>query len=164
MNRELVNIISEQTGILLYNVKTMILTCDMDFRLCGQPVWKHVYHALHSCDQWFINPQKYIEPPFHEPGLNSLDANSEKVLSKEELLKYYESVKAKISGYLHSLTDEMLGSGPEGCKHSRLALILGQFRHLYAHLGNINCTTIIETGEWPKVVGLDADFSKGLYE
>lgn len=164
MNKELVNIISKQTDILLYNVKTMILTCNLNYCLCGQPVWKHVYHMLHSCDQWFINPNKYTEPPFHEPGLNSLDEHSEKTLSRDQLITYYESIRTKLAGYLNSLTDEMLVLPPERCKHSRLALILGQFRHLYAHLGNINCTTIIETGEWPRVVGMDADFSKGLYE
>ncbi len=38
-------------------------------------------------------------------------------------------------------------------------MILGQFRHLYAHLGNINATTILRTGQWPRVVGLEGDLS-----
>jgi hypothetical protein len=118
------------------------------------PIWKHVYHMLHSCDQWFISPFEYSkEPDFHEPNLNSLDIPSEKILSREQLLSYLGDVKAKIIAYIDALTDEMLYEIPSGCVSNRLGLILSQYRHFYAHLGNINATTIIETGEWPRVVG-----------
>ena len=58
----------------------------------------------------------------------------------------------KINQYLDTLSDEMLYEKPNGCNYTRLALVLGQYRHLNCHLGNINCTTIIETGEWPRVL------------
>lgn len=165
MHETLVGIITEQTVILLHNVKTSILTCDMDYVLCDMPIWKHVYHALHSCDQWFINPDNYnTEPPFHEQGLNSLDTKNNTTLSQETLLAYYEHIRSKTLDYLAGLDDELLCKKPDGCQHSRMALILGQFRHLYAHLGNINATTIIQSGQWPRVVGLDGILSKGLYE
>lgn len=164
MSRQLIRIISEQTEILLFNVGTTIETCDMDFMLCGMPVWKHLYHALHSCDRWFINPGRYQEPPFHVPGLNSLDAESAKKLSRGELSEYYVQVRSKVMDFLDTLEDEQLAEAPEDCPFSRLALILGQYRHLCFHLGNINGTTILQTGLWPRVVGLDGDFSKGLYE
>ena len=165
MGREITKIITDQTIILLHNVKTAILTCDPEYVLCGMPVYKHAYHALHSCDQWFINPDCFhTEPPFHEPGLNSLDINSGKVLSREALLDYYEHVRQKTLAYLDSLDDASLINKPEGCRYTRIALILGQYRHLYAHMGNINATTMIKTGMWPRVVGLDSDLSKGLYE
>ena len=38
---------------------------------------------------------------------------------------------------------------------------MGQMRHFYAHLGNINATPIIETGKWPRVVGMSG-LEKGL--
>jgi hypothetical protein len=165
MGRELVETIAGQTVILFHNMKTAILTCDLDFILCGMPVWKHVYHALHSCDQWFINPDGFhTEPSFHEPGLNSLDVKSSTVLSREMLLEYYEYVRCKTLGYLKSLDDDSLHQEPDGCRFNRMALILGQYRHMYAHLGNINATTILATGEWPRVAGLDGDLNKGLYE
>lgn len=165
MGREIVEIIAGQTIILLHNVKTTILTCDLDYMLCSMPVWKHVYHALHSCDQWFVNPDNYrTEPPFHEPGLNSLDVTSGTALSRETLLDYYEHIRQKTVSYLQTLDDESLIQKPDGCRHTRMALILGQYRHLYAHLGNINATTMIQTGMWPRVAGLDGDLTKGLYE
>ncbi len=164
MSRKLVEEITEQTAIALHNVKTTIETCDLDFVLCEMPVWKHLYHTLHSLDMWFINPERYDEPPFHEPNLNSLDIKSEKTLSRERLSTYFGSIQIKINKYLNSLTDEMLEQRPQGCKFTRMALILGQYRHLYCHIGNINCTTIIKTGKWPRVVGLDGDLTKGLYE
>ena len=164
LNRVLVEEIKKQTTILLHNLDTTIQTCNLGFVLCEMPIWKHLYHTLHSIDRWFINPDRYEEPSFHVPNLNSLDIQSEKILTRDELSNYFESIKNKINQYLDTLSDEMLYEKPNGCNYTRLALVLGQYRHLNCHLGNINCTTIIETGEWPRVVGLDGDLKKGLYE
>ena len=164
LSKELVKLITAQTEIMFHNLETAIKTCNLNFVLCDLQLWKHVYHTLHSCDQWFVNPDKYEEPDFHEPNLNSLNTLSEKVLCKNDLLDYFNLVKSKVFKYLSQLDDELLNQPPLGCKHSRLTLILGQFRHLNCHLGNINCTTIIETGRWPKVVGLSDDLSEELYE
>lgn len=164
MERNLINAITKQTEILFANVETTIATCDLDYVLCDMPIHKHVYHTLHSLDRWFINPNDYIEPSFHEPGLNSLDIESSKTLSREELNFYFDTIKSKIYSYLGSLTDDMLYTKPVNCPYTVLELILGQYRHLDCHLGNINCTTIINTGKWPRVVGLDGDLTKGLYE
>ena len=101
------------------------------------------------------------------PNLNSLDVPSEKALSREELLLYLESIRTEIFGYLDGLTDEMLYEVPTGCTHNRLAMILSQFRHFYAHLGNINATTILATNRWPRVVNLSGKSGKsaeGLFE
>lgn len=167
MENELVQAIRKNAEVMFTNADIMLKTCDPDYILCDMPVWKHVYHMLHSCDQWYINPHEYTEPDFHEPNLNSLDIPSEKVLSKEELARYLDAIRTKILAYLDSLTDEMLYEIPNGCKHNRLNLILSQTRHFYAHLGNINATTIIETNQWPRVIGLTGKSGKsteGLYE
>ena len=164
---ELIKSIRKQTEVLFYNANIMLKTCNLDFVLCDMPVWKHVYHTLHSCDQWYINPKHYSEPDFHEPNLNSLDINSKKVLSREDLLQYLEKIRIKILEYLDSLTDDMLYDIPPDCKCNRLTLILSQMRHFYAHLGNINATTIIETNKWPRVIGTSGSSGvsiEGLYE
>lgn len=154
MERRLIETIKASTEIMFHNFYVTLVTSNMDYILCGMPIWKHCYHALHSCDQWFINPTQYEEPPFHEEGLNSLDYMGNKILSREELLEYFETVKAKIMNYLDNLNDYDLYENPEGYKHNRLECIIGQMRHFYCHLGNINATTIIETGKWPRVVGM----------
>lgn len=144
MRKELVSNIRKQTEVLFTNAEIMLKTCNLDYILCDMPIWKHVYHMLHSCDQWFINPNEYTEPDFHVPNLNSLDIPSEKTLSREQL---YEV--------------------PNGCVSNRLGLILSQYRHFYAHLGNINGTTIIETNRWPRVIGTSGKSGKsteGLFE
>ena len=143
MERRLTESIKATTEIMFHNFYVTLVTCDMNCILCDMPIWKHCYHTLHSCDQWFINPTQYEEPPFHETGLNSLDYMGEKVLSREELLAYFEQVKTKILNYLDSLNDENLYEKPDGYKHIRLECIMGQMRHFYCHLGNINATTII---------------------
>ena len=166
--KELVNHIRRQTEIMFVNADIMLKTCNLDFLLCDMPIWKHVYHMLHSCDQWFISPFEYDkEPDFHEPNLNSLDFPSEKVLSREQLTSYLETVKEKILGYIDTLTDERLYEIPKGCASNRLGLILSQYRHFYAHLGNINATTIMETNKWPRVIGTSGKSGKsseGLFE
>ncbi|MBR4049092.1 MAG: hypothetical protein IKK09_01200 [Clostridia bacterium] len=167
MADELVNAIKQNVNALFTNADIMLQSCDMDYILCDLPVWKHVYHTFHSLDQWFINPKKYSEPDFHIEGLNSLNEFSEISLSREQLSDYLESIKTKINAYLETLNDDMLSEIPTGCKTNRLGLILSQLRHFYAHLGNINATTIIETNKWPRVVGITGKSGKstsGLFE
>ncbi len=167
MEFELIHTIKLNTEVLFANANITLQTCNLDFILCDMPIWKHAYHMLHSCDQWYINPNKYAEPDIHVTNLNSLDIESEKTLSRDELLLYLCSIKTKIIKYLDTLTDEMLYDIPSGCKSNRLGLILSQFRHFYAHLGNINATTITETNKWPRVIGTSGKSGKsteGLYE
>ena len=154
MKRELVETIKASTKIMFHNFYVTLVTCDMNYILCDMPIWKHCYHALHSCDQWFINPTKYDEPPFHEEGLNSLDCISDKSLSRDDLLEYFEKVNNKIMNYLDNLNDADLYEKPDGYNHNRLECMIGQMRHFYCHLGNINATTIIRTNKWPRVVGM----------
>lgn len=167
MDNELVASIRKLTEIMFVNADIMLQTCDLNYILCDMPIWKHVYHMLHSCDQWFINPNEYTEPEFHVPGLNSLDIPSEKTLTRDQLTTYLEAVKDKIMAYVDSLTDEQLYEVPNGCKLNRLGMMLSQYRHFYAHLGNINATTIIETNKWPRVVNAEGKCGKsteGLWE
>lgn len=167
MANELVKNIKKQTEVLFVNADIMLKTCNLDYILCDMPIWKHVYHMLHSCDQWFISPNEYTEPDFHVPNLNSLDIPSEKTLSREQLSVYLETVKNKIMAYVDSLTDDKLYEIPIGCQSNRLGLILSQYRHFYAHLGNINATTIVETNRWPRVIGTSGKSGKsteGLFE
>ena len=168
MKYELVSNIKRQTEVMFVNAERMLKTCNLDFVLCDMPVWKHVYHMLHSCDRWFIIPiECEKEPAFHEPNLNSLDIPSEKALSIEQLSDYLETVRTKIMSYLETMTDEKLYEIPKGCASNRLGLILSQYRHFYAHLGNINARTIMETNEWPRVIGTSGKSGKsteGLFE
>lgn len=151
---ELVENIRNQTSVLFVNADIMLRSCDLNLDLCGMPLWKHAYHMLHSCDQWYISPFEYDkEPEFHEPDLNSLDIPSTKTLSLEVLSAYLEAVREKIMTYFDGLTDEMLYEIPTGCTSNRLGLILSQYRHFYTHLGIINSVTMAKTGKWPRVVG-----------
>ncbi len=105
---ELVLTIKKQTEVMFTNADIMLKTCDLNLVLCDMPIWKHIYHALHSLDRWFINPYEYSEPDFHEENLNSLDIPSDKELSYEQLEGYLEEIKNKTINYVDSLTDEML--------------------------------------------------------
>ena len=96
---------------------------------------------------------------------------NKKVLSRELLIDYFESIQEKIMEYLSSLSDADLYEKPDGCAYNRLSLILGQFRHFHCHMGNINATTIYNTNQWSKVAGMywldkieDCKDIKDLYE
>jgi hypothetical protein len=157
MKNSLVEIITRQINILFQNMQiTLDEITDMQLvpQISDMPVWKHVYHTLHSLDQWFINPNRYKEPDFHIDKLNSLFDSSDKSLSKEELQSYFDSVKEKINKYLAELTDDDLAYCPEGYNFSRLELILGQIRHLSYHIGLIHCFIRSESGKWPAFMNL----------
>jgi hypothetical protein len=119
-----------------------------------QPVWKHVYHMLHSLDQWLINPYRFNEPAIHEEGLNNLDVPSCKILTRGEIMDYFSGTKTKILDYLSKLRDEELLKYPEGCGYTRFTLILAQHRHLHTHMGMLMGFIVSETGKWPAVLGL----------
>ena len=146
---ELVKIIRETVGPNFRNIRTSIQTYDRNAMCCSAPCWRWAYHALHSADRWFINPCRYDEPPFHEEGLDNPDRPASAVLSDEQLLAYLDQIEKKTYDYLDSLTDDMLSACPEGCSHTRLELVLRQFRHLSFHTGMLNGQTAAATGEFP---------------
>ena len=84
------------------------------------------------------------------PGLEDIDRPADIHVTEKQIEAYYDAVAAKSRRYLELLTDEMLAEPAEGI-YSRLDLILGQFRHVYGHLGNINAITIQDTGKWPRM-------------
>jgi hypothetical protein len=146
--------IKNDMNVVFYNLRACLLTCDMDAEFSGLPIWKHVYHTLHSLDRCFINPEIYTEPPFHQPYLNNLSVMPNGFsLSKDDLLEYCKDINVKLSDYLDSLDDEMLLQIPEKCDSDRLTLILGELRHLFLHIGIINAVTVMNTGKWPFMGG-----------
>ena len=71
------------------------------------------------------------------------------VLSDAELLAYLDQVEKKTYDYLDTLTDEMLYECPQNCEHTRLELVLRQFRHISFHTGMLNGQTAVATGKFP---------------
>ena len=152
-------IIAEQTKRALWEIKNVI-DCVPDSlwnkEYCDMPLWKHIYHTLHSLDLWFINPRdkNYFEPSIHSENLNNLDAVSSKTLSRNDIDNYFNQIRIKIDKYISNLTDEELLDFPENCEYTKFTLILAQFRHLHTHMGMIMGFIIDDTGLWPNVLGL----------
>ncbi|MCC8122303.1 MAG: hypothetical protein LIO58_02010 [Oscillospiraceae bacterium] len=161
-------IISDQTERALWEVGNVI-SCiphsiwDDDYY--DMPLWKHVYHMLHSLDLWFINPRdKYFaEPPIHELGLNSLDGVSSKHLDRTEVMTYFEAVRDKIMCYVAGLDDEELMEMPVDCEYTKFTLIVAQFRHLHTHMGMIMGFIVAKTDRWPYIVGLENEIPPGRF-
>ncbi|WP_455716037.1 hypothetical protein [Anaerosporobacter sp.] len=164
----LVVIIEDQTRRALWEVKNVIdcIPNELWNKLyCEMPLWKHVYHMLHSLDLWFINPRdiNFQEPSFHEKDLNNLDVTSEKRLTREDLDSYYNQTAEKIRHYIDDLQDNELLEMPANCDYTKFTLILAQFRHLDSHMGMIMGFIIDDTNQWPRVVGLEKEIPQGDY-
>lgn len=150
-------IIKDETNRALWEVRNVISCVGDDMwneLYCQMPLWKHIYHMLHSLDRWFINPSYYVEPAIHEPELNNLDFISSKCLSVKEIDEYYLFIEKKIKDYLDNLTDDMLLAKPNNCEYDRFTLIMAQHRHLHSHMGMIMGFIIAKTDKWPYVLGL----------
>lgn len=69
----LIEVITEQTRTLFGNIQETFDAISNDQKnklIIDAPLWKHIYHMLHSLDQWFINPYLYDNPDFHEYGID----------------------------------------------------------------------------------------------
>lgn len=162
--KELINIIKDTVVPNFMNIRTSIRSYDRDALCCGAPCWRWAYHALHSADKWFINPNVYEEPSFHRDGMDNPDNPTDVILSDEELLTYLDSIEKKTLDYLDTLTDEMLYEKPEGCRFTRMELVLRQYRHLSFHTGMLNGQTAIATGSFPMWVSDQASYiDDGIY-
>lgn len=163
------SILADQTKRALWEVQNVISCVPSncwDKEYCQAPLWKHIYHMLHSLDLWLINPRdsQFKEPPFHEKNLNDLDTPSCKQLGQCEINRYFCQIQNKITDYLHTLQDDALLEKPQGSEYTRFTLILAQHRHLHTHMGMIMGFIIAETGLWPKVIGLEGEIPSGGYE
>lgn len=162
---DMTDVIRDMTYGLMDNYRRAILTCDLNKKLYNQPSWKHIYHALYWFDYWCCTPEKYIGAAFHCDNLHSLDIESDVIVTQEELLHYFEIVKAKTADYLKKLTEDKLNEIAKNCNgKSRFECILGQFRHVGFHLGNVNAMTIESTGKWPYVAAREGDYTQDLFE
>lgn len=105
----MVCMIREQPQRALWEVKN-VMDCVPDSSwnklYCEMPLWKHIYHMLHSLDLWYMNPRdiNYCEPDFHEEGLNNLNIISHKQCSREDMNLYYQKIKHKIECYVSTQT------------------------------------------------------------
>lgn len=162
------DIIQNLTDKALWEVKNVIDCVPdnlWDKCYCEMPLWKHVYHMLHSLDLWFINPRdkNFTEPLIHEKDLNNLDAFTEKKITRDEINQYFRDISTKIKNYVLITKDEELLIAPENCEYTRFTLILSQFRHLHSHMGMIMGFIIEDTGNWPRVLGLERPIPSEQY-
>ena len=156
--KTMVEVIRRQSEQLFDNIGYVLDYTDDDLLarpICRWPLWRQIYHLLHSMDQWFINPFSYTER--HPDGAMIRAINTPvdaKPFSRAELREYRGQVEEKIRTYLAGLTDAQLLEYPEDCPVSRLDLILGQFRHVMYHVGMLHGCLVVETGEIPEYRGL----------
>ena len=85
-------------------------------------------------------------------------------VTDEELINYLDSIEQKTLKYLDSLTDNMLYEKPDGCRYTRIELVLRQFRHISFHTGMLNGQTALATGQFPMWVSETGKYvDDGLY-
>ncbi len=162
---EIIRQIASQQEINFINVKDQILFADLETIFDGENNSRYIFHYLHSMDRFFINPMDYVyegEKLFGIPeNLSVIDparagyvSDKSIVISREQLLNYFEYVKSKIESYFEKLTAAELLEKPKDCDYTRLELILGQFRHLMWHVGLSSAVTFTSKKEWNAFTGL----------
>ena len=164
MGSTLVKIIKDQTEILLKNLEVQINEAPLEVMLDNVNNSRFLFHAIHSLDRYFINPHHYKYEVENLIGIDEnlsiisesregYDAAPSLVIERQKLLEYFNFVKAKIFSYLDNLTDEQLAEKPEDCPHTKLALILGQYRHLMFHSGLSEAVNFDANGTWLEYTG-----------
>ena len=164
MEKTLVKIITEQTEILFKNLEVQLKEADLERMFDNVNNSRYLFHTLHSLDRYFINPYRYEYKMDEQLGLDeSLSIIDEKregyieapgvVIEREKLLEYFNFVKEKIFSYLAALSDSDLSEKPEGCPHTKLALVLGQYRHLMFHVGLSEAVNYEANGTWLEYTG-----------
>lgn len=162
---EIIRQIKNQTEINFINIQEQIEVADLEAIFDGVNGSRYIFHNLHSMDRFFINPTEYVyegEKLFGIPeNLSVIDPSREGyvsdksiVISREQLLNYFEHVKGKIESYFEKLTAEELLEKPKDSDYTRLELILGQFRHLMWHVGLSSGITFCSKKEWNQFTGL----------
>ena len=160
----LVNIIAEQTQILFKNLDDQINGAELASLLENVNNSRYLFHMIHSMDKYFINPYMYTYEAQQAGGIvenYSIISQSRDgyipddgfVIPRETLIAYSGYVKQKIMRYLDNLTDADLAQKPENCPHTKLALILGQYRHAMMHCGMSETFTFDKTGTWLPYTG-----------
>lgn len=162
----IIAIIQEQVIRSLWEINNVITCIDDDLwnkEYAHMPLYKHVYHTLHSLDLWLINPRdsSYQEPSIHTEHLNNLDVVTSQSLSKEDIHHYFLDIEKKIQDYLMNLKADDLLCYPENCEYTRLTLIIGQLKHLHTHMGMLMGFMIQDQDIWPVTLGLEKDMPDG---
>ena len=164
--QEIIRQIKKQQEINFLNIKEQIEKADLETVFDGVNNSRFIFHNLHSMDRFFMNPIGYVyqgEKLFGIPEnlsvISSKREGYEKdtsiVISRKQLLDYFDHVKAKIENYLDNLTAEELLLKPEGCEYTRFELILAQFRHMMWHVGCSSAITFASKNEWNEFTGLN---------
>ncbi|MCQ2593162.1 MAG: hypothetical protein MJ188_10315 [Treponema sp.] len=162
---ELIRQIKEQQEINFKNVEAQILCADLETVFDGENNSRYIFHYLHSMDRFFMNPADYVyegDSLFRiNEDLSIIDSNrvgyiedKSIVISRQQLLDYFNFVKAKIQNYFETLTVEQLMEKPADCEYTRLEFILAQFRHLMWHVGVSSAITFNSKGQWNEFTGL----------
>ena len=158
MQESFINTISIQAKQVFRNIQSVFDYVDDDILsagLCKWPLWRQLFHMLHSMDQWFISPFEYEDGWENGHQINALNTEIDMpAISRKELLSFFLRVEAKVEDYLTGLTDSDLFETPTECRFTRFELILGQFRHINFHIGMIHGCILMKNGEIPDYFGI----------
>ncbi|MBR5932873.1 MAG: hypothetical protein IK002_02690 [Treponema sp.] len=160
----LVNIITEQTEILFKNLEDQVSGAVFEEKCDNVNNSRFLFHMIHSADKYFVNPfayryEKMIAGDVEEnysiisQSREGYIADDGFVIKREILESYLKYVKSKVMLYLKTLTDSGLCEKPKDCPYTRLALILGQYRHSMMHCGMSEAFTFEKSGEWLPYTG-----------
>ena len=118
----------------------------------GFPIWRQFYHTLNSMDRIYTDPIDYAYPEFHVENMNDLEAESDRRLDKNTLLRYYGGIKENVRSYLSNLRESelYLKSNHQTIDMTKLDHILAQLRHMAWHIGYLHGCAKVKYGKTPE--------------
>jgi hypothetical protein len=142
MSSSIIIDIQRRTTIMLDEISRTLTSIQADVFRQPQgnwPIWKQFYHLLYWLDFWFVDPNDFEPPSFHVENLLDSKDLSHSTLSKQQLMTYFASIRAKIEQYAAGITLGELERSYEvrTQTRSRFDMMLGQFKHVSHHLGYI---------------------------
>ena len=120
-------------------LEQVIRTCPEDLWCAnphGQSIWKRVLHALESVDFHFNDFGRYLFSDIDGMVSPEFDCKDTRVLSPDEMLRYFGSVKEKCTIAFETLDDQrLLTTSTAGLGSTCLDTIIQQIRHLSLNAG-----------------------------
>ena len=121
----------------------------------GFVFWQQLLHAFTGVNFWMrLQIGLFVEPFTGRKVHLELDQDPEEQLTKGDLLRYKDDVKAMAEAFFEEKDDDSLGEGALVCdKISNLDVIFMQVRHIQYHVGH--CNSILRENAREAVAWID---------
>jgi DinB superfamily len=151
MDDSLKAILWRQFGAAIDMMENSIAACPDSLWNDGSQFWYIAYHTLFFLDYYLSEePDKFHPPEPFTLAEFGAEGSTERVYTKQELIKYIEFCREKCRKLISELNDENLEKRfiNDRRNYSRLEILLYNMRHVQHHMAQLNLL-IRQSGKVP---------------